>query len=437
MTQIKSVAVLGAGTMGFGIAGVCANAGCKVLLLDLDKAACDAAKEKLVAGRSPVITEVANLENISTGSFENDLDKIADYDWICEVVIENVDIKRELFRKVEAIRSTGSILSSNTSGIPLRDIYRGMPERLQQDIAVTHFFNPVHIMKLVELVPGENTRPEVISTLSDFLSNSLGKGTVYAKDTVNFIGNRIGCMWMLSGLHLAEEAMAKDELNIETIDALMSAPIGLPATGLYGLVDLIGLDVMYNVGKNLEINLPEKDLGRKYVNFTESVQKLYDRGQLGRKTGGGFYKLTRHEDGSKTMEVFDLVNDQWRNAETASLSENEQSMSSLYQQDSANGRFMRSVMTTTLCYTANLVPEIADDIVNVDRAMRWGFGWKKGPFELMDQLGTTTLGDSINQLGLEMPSMLKLLIDKGENSFYRNDGTEFFGTDGLWHKIPA
>jgi len=348
MNQIKKVAVLGAGTMGFGIAGVCANAGCEVLLLDLDKSTCDAAKERLVAGRSPVVQDEAVLERINTGSFDDDLDKISDCDWICEVVIENIEIKRDLFKRVEAARSDDSIISSNTSGIPLRDIYRDMPDRLQQDIAVTHFFNPVHIMRLVELVPGEQTRPEVISTLADFLGNTLGKGVVYAKDTVNFIGNRIGCMWMLSGLHFAEKAMESDGLNIETIDALMSTPIGLPPTGLYGLVDLIGLDVMYNVGKNLEVNLPANDIGRDYISLTPNVQQLYVRGQLGRKTGGGFYKLTRHDDGTKTMEVFDLQKDSWRESQSARLDDNENTMQTLWDTNSANGRFIREIMTNTL-----------------------------------------------------------------------------------------
>ena len=435
MSKINKVAVLGSGTMGSGIAGVCANAGCEVLLLDMDQSSCDSAKEKLIAGRSPVIQDASILDQIHTGSFENDLAKIADYDWICEVIIENVDIKREMFSKVEALRSDGSIVTSNTSGIPLRDIYQDMPERLQQDIAVTHFFNPVHIMKLVELVPGEHTRPEVINTLADFLGNTLNKGVVYAKDTVNFIGNRIGCMWMLSGLHIAEEAMGDDGLDIETVDALMSAPVGLPATGLYGLVDLIGLDVMYNVGKNLEVNLPQDDAGRQYVALTNSVQKLYDRGQLGRKTGGGFYKLTRHEDGSKSMEIFDLQHDQWRDANTVALGDNEQSLADLFAADSANGRFVRGIMISTLSYTADLVPEIADDIVNIDRAMRWGFGWKNGPFQLMDQLGADTFSKAITEKGLPVPKMLQLLIDKGESSFYRNEGTEFFGTDGEWHAV--
>ncbi|NKB76648.1 MAG: hypothetical protein GKR96_06255 [Gammaproteobacteria bacterium] len=437
MKEIRTVAVLGSGTMGTGIAGVCANAGCEVLLLDMDQAACDKAKQNLTAGRSPIVKDEALLANIKTGSFENDLAAIADADWICEAIIENVDIKRSMFGKIEPIRKDGSILTTNTSGIPLKDIYQGMPERMQQDIAVTHFFNPVHIMKLVELVPGENTRPEVIETLGHFLGTTLKKGVVYAKDTVNFIGNRIGCFWMLTGMNLAEKAMKNDGLTIETVDALMSTPVGFPATGLYGLIDLIGLDVMYNVGKNLDINLPADDYGRKFTALTDNVQKLHDQGQLGRKTGGGFYKLTRHDDGSKTMEVFDITHHHWRDAKPHTLSDSEQSINALFSNDEPNGRFMQDIMATTLCYTADLVPDISIDIVNVDRAMRWGFGWKKGPFELIDELGAKTLIDLVNSEGMGMPKMLQVMIDADESTFYRKNGEEHLGTDGNWHTVSA
>lgn len=434
MTRIETVAVLGSGTMGSGIAGICANAGCRVLLLDLDETGCSSALERLSGGRSPVVQDPGLLANIRTGSFDRDLDRISDCDWICEAIVEDVETKRDMFRRVEAVRREGSLVSTNTSGIPLRDICAGMPERLRRDIAVTHFFNPVHIMKLVELVPGEDTRPDTIGTLADFLGNTLGKGVVYAKDTVNFIGNRIGCMWMLAGLHIAESSMQEDGLDIQTVDALMSAPIGLPATGLYGLVDLIGLDVMYNVGRNLEANLPADDPGRRFVRFTDNVQRLHDRGQLGRKTGGGFYKLVRHDDGSKSMNVFDLAGDAWQPAGKVELPEGEQTLQGLFAADSANGRFVRRLMTETLCYSADLVPEIADDIVNVDRAMRWGFGWKKGPFELIDELGADRLAETANDLGLAPPAMLSRLLDSGEAAFYRNGGSEFFGVDGLWHE---
>ncbi len=433
MTEIKKVAVLGSGTMGCGIAGVCANAGYEVLMLDMDQAACAQAKQRLVAGRSPVVQDEAMLDHIQIGSFDQDLAKVADYDWICEAIIENVDIKRELFSKVERLRSDGSIITTNTSGIPLRAIYANMPDRLKRDIAVTHFFNPVHIMKLVELVPGEETRPEVIDTLATFLGQTLNKGVVYAKDTVNFIGNRIGCFWMLSALQLAEKAIAEEGLTIETVDALMSAPVGFPPTGLYGLVDLIGLDVMYNVGKNLEVNLPENDAGRQFISFTPSIQNLYDRGQLGRKSGGGFYKLIRNDDGSKTMQVFDTDAGQWRLSQAVTLPESEQTLRGLFDSDSVNGRLVRTIMSTTLCYAADLIPEISNDIVNVDRAMRWGFGWKKGPFEMIDLLGAETLIALLNEQNKALPHMLKVLVEANESTFYRDDGKEHLSITGEWH----
>ena len=434
MTEIKQVAVLGAGVMGSGIAGVCASANLKVLLLDVEKSACDAAKEKLVAGRAPALADATLLAHIKTGSFAEDLDKIAECQWICEAIVENLDIKRDLFSRVEAVRADGSIVTTNTSGIPLRDIYADMPQRLQQDIAVTHFFNPAHLMKLVELVPGQHTRNETLATLTDFLAARLGKGVVHAKDTVNFIGNRIGCFWLLAGLHLAEKAMREDGLNIETVDALISAPLGLPATGLYGLIDLIGLDVMHNVGKNLAANLPADDAGRKFVAFTDHVQRLHDRGQLGRKTGGGFYQLTRHDDGSKSMQVFDLDGDSWRAAEKVSLAETEQTLAGLFAGDSANCRFVQDLLVTTLCYAADRVPEIANDIVNVDRAMRWGFNWQHGPFEMIDQLGADRLIALLEKSKTPLPNMLRVLQTSNEKSFYRN-GNEYLTTEGNWETV--
>ena len=434
MTKITKIAVLGSGTMGSGIAGICANAGCEVLLLDMKQEQCEAAKARLAEGRAPVVQDAAALDRISTGSFDADLEKVAHCQWICEAIVEDLNIKRDLFQKLEAIRADGSFVTTNTSGIPLRSIYADMPKPLQRDIAVTHFFNPAHIMKLVELVPGQHTRAETIATLADFLGNRLSKGVVYAKDTVNFIGNRIGCFWMLAGLHAAEDALA-DGVGLETVDALTAAPLGFPATGLYGLIDLIGLDVMYNVGKNLSANLPADDLGTQYTAFPAKVQAMYERGQLGRKSGGGFYQLTRHDDGSKTMKVFDLSSEDWRAQVAAELPENAQNLRDLFAADSANGRFIRKLLGCTLYYAADLVPEIADDIVNVDRAMRWGFGWKQGPFEMLDALGADVFAKWCSENAMPIPNMLKILQNSAAESFYRNDGQEFLGVGGEWEKV--
>ena len=434
--KIDSVAVLGGGTMGTGIAGACAQAGHRVLLLDVDRAAAERAMDRILNGRPPSLEDPEKASLITLGSFDDDLGKIADYDWICEAIIEDVDAKRALFERFEPLRRDGSVVSTNTSGIPLHSITQGMPARLRRDIAVTHFFNPVQVMKLMELVPDTDTTVDVIDTFTDFCGGTLGKGVVHAKDTVNFIGNRIGCFLLLSGLHKAKAALA-DGLSMEDIDALMNGPVGLPKTGLYGLFDLIGLDIMALVGKNLAVNLPEGDGGHGFTNLPATEQAMHDGGQLGRKTGGGFYKMIKHDDGSRSKEVYDLTSGQWRIALDVDLAEAHQDAASLMFGDDAQGRFAWDLMGGALCYAAGLVPEISNDVVNIDNAMRWGFAWRKGPFQLLDALGPARVIAKLEAGGQPLPAMLQVLKDSGADNFYRADGTEFLGRDGAFHPVPG
>jgi len=430
--SITNVAVIGAGTMGAGIAGICAAAGLPVTLLDLTTDTAAKAVSRLTGGRNPVIDE-ASAGKIRCGSIDNDLNLVADADWICEAIVEDLAIKQALFTRLDAVRKSDSIVTSNTSGIPLRDICSGQSAAMNADIAVTHFFNPVHIMRLLELVPGENTSATVTESLADFFSNRLGKGVVYAKDTVNFIGNRIGCFWILAGLHKGIEAQ-RDELSMEMIDTLLSKPIGLPPTGLYGLVDLIGLDIMDHVSKNLRANLPANDPGFHYLDFPAAEQKMLAEGQLGRKSGGGYYRLEKHDDGTKTKYSFDLDNAQWRTSQSAALDASHSDYRTLALDDSREGQLVWELMSETLCYAANLVPDIADDIVNVDRAMRWGFNWAQGPFEMIDGIGSEAFADKLKQENRPLPRMLAKLIDSGNSVFYQND--EYFTVDGEYRKLP-
>jgi 3-hydroxyacyl-CoA dehydrogenase len=434
--QIESVAVLGAGTMGSGSAALCAQAGCRVALLDLTRAAAEQAVARMVEGRLPMLDDPARAELIAPGSFDDDLAAaIGSADWICEAVIEDLATKRALFGRLEPLRRDGSVVSSNTSGILLRTITAGLPERLRRDIAVTHFFNPVKVMRLVELVPGAETRAEVIATLERFLAEQLGKGVVHAKDTVNFIGNRIGCFWMLSGLHRAHAGLA-DGLSMEGIDALLAAPVGVPQTGLYGLLDLIGLDVLALVAKNLAANLPDGDAGLAFARLPPIEQAMVERGQLGRKTGGGFYRLVRRDDGTHSKEVFDLRRQEWRAAEDVALAPEHSEAASLLFNDGPQGRLAWDVMGGTLCYAAGLVPEIADDLVNIDRAMRWGFNWKKGPFELLDALQPARVIAQLETAGQPLPRMLEVLRRAGAEWFYGEGGRTFLGADGAFHPLP-
>jgi 3-hydroxyacyl-CoA dehydrogenase len=430
---IKSIAIIGGGTMGSGIAALAAVAGCSVLLLETDRDAAEhALKRALATAESP--QEQAQLQShISIGTIDSDIARIADADWVCEAIVEDLAAKRALFSKIEPLRRPGSVVSTNTSGIRLSDITSGSPDSLRRDIAVTHFFNPVRVMRLMELAPGAQTRPEVIAALADFARTQLGKGVVHVKDTVNFVGNRIGCFWMLSGLHKAKPFLAQG-LTQETIDSLMGAPVGLPSTGLYGLIDLIGLDVMDFVGKNLAANLPPGDIGLAYAEFPPVEAAMLARGQLGRKSGGGFYRIRKLDDGVKIKEVFDLVDGDWRPARPAALSERQSDARTLLFETDAAGELTWDLLGGALFYAADLIPEIADDIVNVDRAMRWGFAWRRGPLELMDQLGPARIIARLDQEKRRLPRMLAVLREARADTFYRNG--EFLGVDGDWRPIP-
>lgn len=433
-TQINAIAVLGGGTMGGGIAGLCAQNDKKVLLLDVSMEAAQKSLERIISGRPPAVEDATKADNITLGTFADDLEKVVDYDWICEAVIEDLATKRDLLGRIEGLRKEGSVVSTNTSGIPLKDIIAGQPDRLARDTVVTHFFNPVKVMRLMELVGSQHTDPAVIARLADFCGGVLGKGVVYANDTVNFIGNRIGCYWMLMGLHQGAEAMDAG-LSMETIDALMSKPVGLPPTGLYGLIDLIGLDVMDLVGKNLAVNLPAGDMGVDFTAFPASVQGLLERGQIGRKAGGGFYRMVKHDDGSKTFETYDLKLAQWRASQNVELDAAHATLDGLFVDD-PQGRFAWSMTSSVLSYGADLVGEIAADIVNIDRAMRWGFAWDKGPFELFDAIGPHKITTRLKEEGRHIPNMLQVLLDNNAPTFYRQDGAEYLGLDGEYHVVP-
>ena len=427
--SINSVAVLGSGTMGAGIAALCLEKGLKVLLLDITEEAVMKGSKIISDEKNKMLSNKDFISNLETGVFSQDFSKISDFDWICEAVIENVKIKKEIFSKIEEHRKAGSIVSSNTSGIPLRDIVEGMPNTMLNDVCITHFFNPVKVMKLCELIPSEHTSEKVKKTLSDFLTNILGKGVVNGKDTVNFIGNRIGCFFMLKGLHEGVNAR-KQNFSLEKMDALLSKPVGLPPTGLYGLIDLIGLDVMYSVGKNLEINLPKDDIGRDFVTLPHDEQKLYDKGQLGRKTGGGFYRVKKTESGEKLKETYIIEEDIWK----VSKKEIEDANINIMLDNTVEGSYVWNVMGKTLLYAADLIPEIADDIVNIDNAMKWGFAWNKGPFEMLDELDPIKVIEKCNSENTKIPKMLEILKNSSYKNFY-SPRQEFLDLNGEYKKI--
>jgi 3-hydroxyacyl-CoA dehydrogenase len=431
--NIETVAVLGSGTMGAGIAELHASAGCPVTLLDLTLEAAQAGLDRVADEHRSAIT---------IGTFDDDLGRLAEADLIIEVVVENLAIKQGLFRKVDDVRRPGSIVTSNTSGIKLADLVDGMSEDFRRDVAVTHFFNPPQVMKLFELVPGPETDPEVVETLSRFAAERLDKGVVYAKDTPNFIGNRIGCYYLLHGLHAAKPFLEDESLSQETIDAVLGRPVGFPPTGLYGLFDLIGLDVLALIGQNLAEALDADDPCRAVAALPEAEARMVERGQIGRKAGGGFTKVTKLEDGSKDRETFDLVAEAWRPATAPDLDGVPAELGEVLFASSPQGEAAWAILSPVLCYAADLVPEISDDVVNIDRALRWGFNWEHGPFELLDTIGPKRFIDRLQAEDRPVPHMLTVLAETGAERFYRPlangaDGSEqeFLAHDGQWSLV--
>ncbi|MDJ0814275.1 MAG: 3-hydroxyacyl-CoA dehydrogenase NAD-binding domain-containing protein [Woeseiaceae bacterium] len=394
MYEINSAAVIGAGTMGLGIAGQLANAGVPVVLLDIPangdnrNAICERALERLLDESQPGLLHKDFVERITIGNIEDDLDKIRDADWIAEAVVERLDIKKALYKDIDAIRKTGSIVSSNTSTIPISLLVEDMPATFREEFAITHFFNPVRYMRLLELVQGEDTKREVIDCLDTFCDQKLGKGVVVCNDTPGFLGNRVGVFAIQKALHTAFEL----GLSPEQADAIFGRPLGIPKTGVFGLYDLIGIDLMSDVAKSLESILPEDDPFHEVAAGLPVMQRMIDEGLIGNKGGkGGFYQpadpardISRKTLDLETFEYRDYVPCKLQVALDAELSGDFTPLLSL---DDKLGTFAWEVLSHTLCYAASLVPDVNDSLVAIDDAMKLGYNWIHGPFEMIDMIG--------------------------------------------------
>ena len=419
---ISSVAVIGAGVMGAGIAAHIANAGIPVVLLDIvaegaenRSAIAAAAVVKLLKQQPAPLMHPRNAGLITTGNIEDDLQLVADCDWIIEAVIERLEIKQSLYRHIDRVRKPGSIVSSNTSSIPLRDLVAGLPEHFAEDFLITHFFNPPRYMRLLELVGGEHTRTEAQAAVRDFADRSLGKGVVKCKDTPGFIANRIGIYWIQVAV---AEAMALG-LTVEEADAVVGKPMGIPKTGVFGLSDLVGLDLLPHLMESMLRRLPANDPLRDRAAIPALIGKMIADGYTGRKGKGGFYRLNRAE-GGKVKESIDLVSGEYRRSEEARLESLSAARSgglqALLTHPDKGGEYARRVLTQVLGYAAGLVPEIADDIPAVDEAMRLGYGWKFGPFELIGQVGSDWLTGQLRAASVAVPELLERV---GGGTFYR------------------
>ena len=410
---ITQAAVIGAGVMGAGIAAHLANAGVPVLLLDI--VAEGAIARMLKADPAPFMWKRA-AKFVTPGNLEDDFDRLADCDWIVEAVLEDPEVKRDLYRRLEAVRKDGAIVSSNTSTLPLKLLTEGMPARFAADFLITHFFNPPRYMPLLELVAGEKTRPEVVSEIAEFGDRVLGKGIVHCHDTPGFVANRIGTFW----LQCAVVETLERGLTVEEADAVMGRPLGIPKTGVFALLDLVGLDLMPKVDASLAATLPEDDAYQGLRRPFPLLEKMIAEGYTGRKGKGGFYRLNT-ADGSRIKEAIDLQTGDYAPAAKPSLasvsSARRGGAKALVAHGDKGGAFAWAVMSQTLAYAASLVPEIADDVPSVDRALRLGYNWKYGPFELLDKLGAAEVAARLEEEGRAVPPLLEKAAAAG--GFYR------------------
>ena len=442
---IEKVAVVGAGVMGAAIAAQVANAGVPVVLLDIvaDGAAnrnalAEGAVAKLLKDKPAPLMHAKNARLITTGNLEDDLELVAECDWICEAIIENPAIKQDLYRKLDGVRKAGSIISSNTSTIPLAVLVDGMAEGFAADFAITHFFNPPRYMRLLEIVAGPTSRPEAVAALSRFGDRELGKEVIACKDTPGFIANRIGIYWSSVAMGMAYDM----DLTVEEADSIVGRPMGIPKTGIFGLGDLTGLDLGPHVLASMLALLPQSDpLHQQYDaegGLTKLIAKMIADGYTGRKGKGGFYR--RHiVDGGRVKQTIDLKTGEYRAERKADLNSAraaKNGLRALVEYDDKGGRYAWVVASRTLAYAAALVAEIADGVAAVDSAMKTGYAWKWGPFEQIDQLGTDWFAEQLAADGIPVPPILAAAAGR---PFYKEEDGRRFVLDpaGDYVEIPV
>ena len=420
--NIEKDAVIGAGLMGSGIAAHVANAGIPVTLLDIvpkeapnrnviaENAVNNMLKPVKMGSPTPLMHK-KNAKLITTGNLEDDLKLIGDADLIIEVVLEKLEIKHDVFQKIDKFRKKNSIVTSNTSTIPREMLVRGMPESFAKDFMISHFFNPPRYLRLLEIIAGNEVSREKVEAITKFCDLSLGKEVVICNDTPGFIGNRIGTYWTLVGMIEA----VKLGLTVEEADAIMGRPIGAPKTGIFGLLDVVGLDLIPHVTESMSSNLSDEDMYNLSVKEQESLgldkilEAMISEGYTGRKGKGGFYRLNT-ETGKKIKESRNLetgvYNRSNKRTGLESVKAAKKGLRTLVEYNDKGGEYAWRVLSKTLSYAASLVPEITDNLVNVDLAMKNGFLWKKGPFEMLDELGPSWFAAKIAEDNMKIPELI-------------------------------
>ena len=432
MSGVQKICVIGAGTMGAGIAAQAANAGVPVLLLDIpakdgDRSAiAKAAVARMLKTEPAAFMSKSAAKLVETGNIEDDLPRVAECDWVIEAIIERLDLKQALYAKLEALVRPGTAVSSNTSTIPLAHLIEGRTPEFRRNFLITHFFNPPRYMRLLEVVSGPETAPDLAHRISDFADRQLGKSIVTCKDTPGFIANRIGTFWIQSGLNAAFDL----GLTVEEADAIVGKPMGVPKTGIFGLVDLVGIDLMPHLKASLTSTLPAADPYHAIAIDHPLITKMIADGYTGRKGKGGFYRLNR--DMGKRKEAIDLGTGEYRAQATPPKMPAD--LAGVLALPGKQGAYAWAVLGATLSYAASLAGEIADSVLAIDDAMKLGYNWKWGPFELIDKLGADKVAARLAADGLPVPAILGVA---GAEGFYRVDGgkRQYRGLDGAWHDV--
>ncbi|MFT4856709.1 MAG: 3-hydroxyacyl-CoA dehydrogenase [Algoriphagus sp.] len=454
---IKKVAILGSGVMGSRIACHFANIGMQVLLLDIVPfELTDQEQKKGLTKESPLVRnrivetalqttlktnpsaiyDKAFAARITTGNFDDDLPKIKEYDWVIEVVVERLDIKQQLFEKVEKYRKPGTLITSNTSGIPMHLMCEGRSEDFQVNFAGTHFFNPPRYLRLLEIIPGPKTDPSIIEFLMEYGDKFLGKETVLCKDTPAFIANRIGVYAIISGMH----AIEKMGFGVSEVDKLTGPVIGRAKSATFRTMDVVGLDTTVNVANNLYKALPH-DESRDKFKLPKIVEVLYNNKWFGDKTGQGYFKMIRHQDGTKELKELDFNTYEYKPVEKPKFKALEASkeiddlkkrIKLLVNFDDRAGEFYRASFYDLFKYCSHRIPEISDELYRIDQAVSAGFGWELGPFETWDAIGLRETVTKMEAAGEPAAKWVHEMLDAGHESFYKVDGGK-----KLYYDIPS
>ena len=409
--EIKRVVVIGSGTMGSGIAAHLCNANIPVTLLDLKTEISEKARERIYSSRPPLLLDKLKINNINIGNINDNFGVVKDVDWVVEAVVEKIDIKHNLYEKIFKTRKAGSIVSSNTSSIPIKVLSENLSEEDKKDFCITHFFNPVRYMGLLEIVKNENNDLEKINFLKDFCETLLGKGVIVCNDTPGFLGNRVG----VYAMQVAMTEAFKMKLSVEEADAVFGRPMGIPKTGIFGLYDLIGIDLMADVLKSLIKELPEIDKFHKVAKEVPLITKLIETGYTGRKGKGGFYRVNK-ESGKKVLEALNLETGEYASSKKINIKSDKVDLKNLINRKDKYGNYAWSVISEIIKYASSLIPNVTKEFNNIDEAMRLGFNWAKGPFEMLEEIGVKNFFEKVDSF--ENNEFLEKLSKSKNENFY-------------------